>query len=83
MSPSVLFEPYRKTGGDTGVLRYALDDGAIHVQFRDGTVYVYDDAATGREHVAAMQRLAVRGAGLSTYISQHVHHRYGRKYRIS
>ena len=77
------FEPYRKVGGDTGVLRYALEDSAIHVQFRDGTVYVYDDAATGRAHVQAMQQRAVAGAGLSTYISQQVHDRYSRKYRLA
>ena len=83
MSPSVRFEPYRKTGGDTGVVRYALENGAIHVQFRDGTVYVYDNAATGHTHVSAMQGLAVAGSGLSTYISQNVHDRYARKYRLS
>jgi hypothetical protein len=82
MSPSTHFESYRKAGGDTGVLRYALEDGAIHVQFRDGTVYLYDDAATGKAHVREMQRLAIAGAGLSTYISQHVHDRYARKYRL-
>jgi hypothetical protein len=82
MSPNVNFERYRKAGGNTGVLRYALDADNIQVQFHDGTVYVYDEAVTGRKHVAKMQQLAVAGAGLSTYISQHVHDRYARKYRL-
>ena len=82
MSPGYHFEPYRKTGGETGVLRYALEDGAIHVQFHDGMIYVYDEATASHKHVAKMQQLAVAGAGLSTYISQHVHNRYARKYRL-
>jgi hypothetical protein len=82
MSLDRQFEPYGKPGRDTGVLRYALAPDAIHVQFQDSTVYVYDVATIGIQHLQAMQRLAAAGAGLSTYISQHMHHRYARKYRL-
>jgi hypothetical protein len=82
MSLDRQFETYGKPGRDTGVLRYALEPDAIHVQFRDGSIYVYDFAKTSREHVETMQRLAAAGAGLSTYISQHVHNRYTSKYRL-
>lgn len=79
MSERPRFLPYGRPGRDTGVREYALAPGAIHVRFRSGEVYVYDVRHTGREHVEQMTRLAELGAGLSTYISRHVHDRFARK----
>jgi len=42
-------------------------------------VYLYTNAVTGERHVAEMKKLAAKGKGLSTYISQHVKDRYAEK----
>ena len=63
---------YRRLGGDSGVVAYAVSDDRIDVQFVDGTVYTYSYASTGRDRVEQMKQLAQSGQGLSTYISQHV-----------
>jgi hypothetical protein len=56
-------------------------DDAMHVQFRNGDVYVYTPTATGRLHLKVMRQLARAGAGLSTYISRQVKNRYTLKYK--
>ncbi|WP_419803896.1 hypothetical protein [Terriglobus sp.] len=63
-------------GRDTGVRAYALLPEAIALKFSDGSVYLYDAVAPGRVHVRAMQRLAERGSGLTTYVNQFVRERY-------
>ncbi|HEY9138680.1 MAG TPA: hypothetical protein VIM67_10435 [Terriglobus sp.] len=75
------FQPYRKVRGASGVVAYAVVDDAMHVQFRNGDVYVYTPAATGRLHLKVMRQLARAGAGLSTYISRQVKDRYTLKYK--
>jgi hypothetical protein len=64
-------ERYRNLSGDSGVEAYALGDGCIAVRFKSGVTYWYTDASAGEDHVAEMSRLALRGRGLSTYISTH------------
>lgn len=71
--------PYRNRAGDSGVLGYALGPGWIVVQFHGGDRYLYDRTRPGARDVAALQRLATAGRGLSTYISTHVRARYARK----
>ena len=66
--------------GKSGVTRYAMADDALHLQFHDNRVYVYDAARPGPAHLAEMLRLAKLGKGLSTYISRHVHSHYARHY---
>lgn len=66
---------------DTGAQAYESGAGYIRVRFRDGSVYEYTDQRPGAEHVAAMQRLAEAGRGLTTYINQHVRARYARRVR--
>lgn len=75
------FQSYRKVRGASGVVAYAVVDDAMHIQFRNGDVYVYTPAATGRLHLKVMKQLARAGAGLSTYISRQVKDRYTLKYR--
>ncbi|KQP21701.1 hypothetical protein [Pseudorhodoferax sp. Leaf267] len=72
---------YANLGGDSGVVAYAIAPGRITVRFRGGETYVYDASAPGALAVAEMQRLALAGRGLSTYISQHVRENYARKAR--
>lgn len=71
---------YRDLSGQSGVVAYEISDDAITVKFRDGDVYLYDYATTGRREVEEMKRLAVAGRGLSTFISRVVKERYARKW---
>lgn len=72
-------ERYRNLSGDSGVLAYQIGDAAIAVQFRNGDIYDYTYASAGRRNIEQMKRLARAGKGLSTFISQHVHHAYAGK----
>jgi hypothetical protein len=65
-------ERYRNLSGDSGVDAYEVGDDFVKVRFRTGGVYWYTNKSVGVKHVAALKRLALRGRGLSTYISQHV-----------
>ena len=71
--------PYGNLSGDSGVIAYSIGDGFIKLQFRHSPkLYVYDAARPGFGHVTQMQRLAVAGRGLSTYVSQNVKKNYSR-----
>ncbi|MFL9897410.1 hypothetical protein PQR71_04470 [Paraburkholderia fungorum] len=74
-------EHYRNLSGDSGVDAYEIGDDFVAVRFKPGVVYWYTKASVGTKHVAALKRLARRGQGLSTYISQHaeVKEGYARK----
>ena len=60
-----------KSGKPHGVTGYALEADAIVVRFRNRRCYRYTRDSCGAAQVATMQRLALTGAGLSTYIAQH------------
>jgi hypothetical protein len=83
MSQALVFEPYGKSSANSGVTRYAVSPNAIHVQFQDDRVYVYSHLKPGPRQVETLKQLALKGTGLSTYISQHVHERYERYYSVS
>ena len=72
--------PYRNLSGTSGIAAYAITPESIHVRFKHGDTpnYLYDVASSGRQHVEAMQALALAGQGLSTYIARHVQSRYAR-----
>ena len=71
--------PYGNLSGDSGVAAYSIGDDFIKLQFRHSPkLYVYDAGRPGLAHVTQMQRLAVAGRGLSTYISQNVKKNYSR-----
>ncbi|RFU46236.1 hypothetical protein [Paraburkholderia sp. DHOC27] len=60
---------YRNLSGNSGVVAYETGDDFIQVRFRHGVTYWYTAASVGPKHLAAMKQLALRGQGLSTYIS--------------
>lgn len=74
-------QPYARRHGDSGVVAFATGPRGIAVAFTNGAIYVYDIDKPGRAHVARMKRLAKAGAGLSTYISQHVRDDYAQRLR--
>lgn len=68
---------YGNLSGNSGVAAYEIGHDFIKVQFRHKPrIYMYDSVKPGPLHVQQMQRLAVTGRGLSTYISQHVGKNY-------
>jgi hypothetical protein len=72
-------EPYRNTDSDSGIAAYESGPGFIKLQFGDGSIYLYTNESTGAEHIEAMQRLAVVGNGLNTFLNKYVRDRYERR----
>jgi hypothetical protein len=66
-------ERYRNLSGNSGVAAFEISPDSIAVQFRTGTVYWYTERSVGAVHLNELKRLAIRGEGLSTYISTHPH----------
>jgi hypothetical protein len=73
--------PYKNLGGDSGVIAYEIGPNSIKVQFRDGSIYLYDYTSPGMNDVEQMKNLAMRGEGLNSYISRVVRKRYAAKLR--
>lgn len=75
-------ERYKNLSGQSNVVAYELSLGAITVQFATGTFrnYVYDSNRPGPLIVAELQRLAVAGCGLNSYISSVVKSNFSHKY---
>ena len=71
--------PYQSSNHDTGVIAYQNGTDHIAVQFKDGTVYLYTNKSAGSNSISQMKKLAEAGAGLTTYINQHVKDRYEAK----
>ncbi|MET0225476.1 MAG: hypothetical protein ABW187_03455 [Dokdonella sp.] len=68
-------QPYANRSGKSGVVAFDCGDGFIVVEFvaKDGEAgqrYRYTVKSAGAAAIAAMQRLAKAGRGLSTYIAQ-------------
>lgn len=61
---------------------YAITDTAIHVRFKNGgrCNYLYDHVSPGAVEVNEMKRLAIRGHGLSTFISTTVRSRFAKRW---
>jgi hypothetical protein len=72
---------YRTADNDTGVIAYEIAKDSVTIKFRDGSVYVYTDKSAGPAAIAEMKILAKKGAGLTTYINQHVRNLYQFKLR--
>ena len=63
--------------GDSGVLAYEFMDDGIKIQFSNGDIYTYTNESIGRHNIETMKQFAVRGRGLSTFISTTPEVRYG------
>lgn len=71
--------PYQSSDHDTGVIAYQNGLDHIVVQFKDGTVYLYTNKSAGKDSIEQMKKLAEKGAGLTTFINQHVKAHYEAK----
>lgn len=72
-------ERYRNLSGNSGVVAYAIGDDSIAVEFQDGVVYLYTSRSTGAANVREMQRLALAGRGLSSFIARVVRDAYAER----
>jgi hypothetical protein len=70
---------YKNLEGNSGVWAYEEGEDYLKVQFIGGDLYIYNNKVTGRQHIEKMKVLAIRGRGLSTYISKIVKDRYAFK----
>lgn len=62
-------QPYKNLSGDSGVVAYEIRENGIAVQFELAS-YLYTNDVSGRLHVSELQKLALAGQGLSTYIAK-------------
>lgn len=74
-------ERYKNRSGNSGVVAYDAQGGAITVEFKGGKVYVYTYESTGRSTVERMKALAADGKGLSGFIAAHVGKAYADRLR--
>lgn len=54
---------YKKIGRNSNVAKYSIGINSITVQFKDGSVYLYDYAHTTFASVEPMKRFAQIGRG--------------------
>jgi len=72
-------ERYKNLSGRSGVKAYQIRERSILIEFEANGKYLYTYDRPGQGQVEEMKRLAVKGLGLSTYISRTVRNRYFRK----
>ncbi|HKR06171.1 MAG TPA: hypothetical protein VJY62_16160 [Bacteroidia bacterium] len=63
---------YKNLSLNSGVTHYSIGNDFIEVKFKNKpAIYIYSYSINGKEHIEKMKKLAAKGQGLSTYISQH------------
>jgi len=72
---------YENTDGGSGVVAYEIGDDSITVQFRGGSLYLYDDQSAGSHNIERMKDLAREGSGLNSFINSVVKYKYAAKLR--
>jgi hypothetical protein len=71
---------YKNLSGDSGVVAYEIGKTFIKIKFQgDTSPYTYNYKIPGRQLVEQMKDLALKGRGLSTFISQNVGTQYAFK----
>ena len=70
---------YRNRNGSSGVIAFELGEELIDVKFVGGDIYRYSTRRPGARDLAHMKELALRGEGLSTFISRHIRTRFDSK----
>lgn len=64
---------YKNLSGDSGVVAYEIGTTFIRIKFEgESGIYTYSYKRPGKAQVESMKELALKGQGLSTYISQEV-----------
>lgn len=71
--------PYKNLAGNSGVMAYEIGKDSIRVKFVDGTTYLYTIQSAGKFNIEMMEKLALAGKGLSSFISTYVRNGYESK----
>jgi hypothetical protein len=74
-------EKYQNLSGNSDVFGFDYGPDSITIQFKDKSVYLYNNASAGPEHIKNMKKLAAAGRGLNTYIQLNVRKKYMVKLR--
>ena len=74
-------ERYQDLSGKSDVWGFEYGPDSITIQFKDKSVYIYNNASAGAEHIKNMKKLAAAGRGLHTYIQLNVQNKYKVKLR--
>lgn len=74
-------ERYANLSGNSAVIAYEIEPGAITVQFDSGMFYLYNGSSTSSANIHEMQSLARAGRGLNSFIVRVVKKGYARKWR--
>jgi hypothetical protein len=74
-------EKYQNLSGNSDVFGFDYGPDSITIQFKDKSVYLYNNASAGAEHIKNMKKLAAAGRGLNTYIQLNVRKKYMVKLR--
>jgi hypothetical protein len=74
-------ERYKNLSGDSVVVAYEIGSDSITIQFRDGSVYLYNYQSAGSSNVEHMKALAISGQGLNSFINRVVKKKYASKLR--
>lgn len=69
-------ERYGNKSRKSGVRSFEIGNDYIVVVFEDGGRYRYTYRSAGKKQIEHMKKLALKGLGLSTFISQYVKDRY-------
>ena len=72
---------YKNLAGNSGVYGYETSSDSITVEFKTGSIYLYTIISAGAANILQMQRLAVAGKGLGTFINTTVRDRYAKRIR--
>ena len=64
-------QPYARLNPDSGVIAFEPGDNFIRVQFiKSSVIYTYTIRSAGLSAIQEMNRLAIAGKGLATFITQ-------------
>jgi len=74
-------ERYANLSRNSGVIAFEIAADSITVKFIDGNEYLYTYDSAGADNVDHMKQLALRGEGLSGFISATVRDSYAKKFR--
>lgn len=74
-------ERYANLSGNSAVISFEIEPGAITVQFDSGMFYLYNTTSTSPANIQKMQGLAQAGRGLGGFIVRVVKKEYARKWR--
>ena len=74
-------EHYKDLGGESGIRNYEMTQDSIKIEFKDGSLYLYNRKRPGLAAVMLMQKLAIRGRGLNSFINTNVQKQYAAKLR--